>query len=61
MTFDAWKSWRFAQVRDATLLILGVLGIVWSTLAEDTDRPALLAVFVACVGLAPFLSLARKD
>jgi len=61
VTFEAWKSWKFGQVRDAILLGVGVSGIVWSTLAEETDRPALLAVFVACVGLAPFLSLTRRD
>lgn len=47
--------------RDGILFITGVLGIAWETLGEDIDRPYLLAVFCAMVGLPVFLHTDEKS
>ena len=50
------KTTRNIRVtRDLVLFIVGVVGIFWQTAFEEIDRPYLLAVFVACVGLPTYL------
>lgn len=50
----------FHPTRDGILFTVGVLGIVWETLGEEIDRPYLLAVFSAMVGLPVFLHTDEK-
>jgi TctA family transporter len=42
------------------LFIVGVAGIIWQTVAEDVDRPYLLAIFAGCVGLPIYLASMPK-
>lgn len=37
--------------RDGVIFVVGVLGILWETLAEDVDRPYLLLLYGAMIGL----------
>ena len=47
------KDWLV--VRDILLFLGGLAGIVHETLFQQTDRPELLVVFSAMVGLPTFL------
>lgn len=47
--------------RDLVLFSFGILGIVHETVVNNTDRPTLLALFAAMVGLPVFLRLDSKD
>ena len=49
--------------RDTTLFIVGLLGVAHETLISDVDRPTLLLLFAAMIGLPAFLSTdsRRKD
>lgn len=51
---------RIRITRDLVLFAVGVAGIVWSTVIEEVDRPYLLAIFAACVGLPTYLATARR-
>jgi hypothetical protein len=37
------------------LFIFGILGIIYETAIDNIDRPSLLVVFSACIGLPAFL------
>jgi hypothetical protein len=41
--------------RDTVLYVLGLAGIAYETLARDGERPTLLLLFAAMVGLPKFL------
>lgn len=43
-----------------TLFVMGLLGVVHETLVSEVDRPTLLLVFVAMMGLPAFLGADRK-
>lgn len=45
----------FAQVRAAVLLGGGLAGVAYVTLVDQTDRPTLLIMFGAMLGLPLFL------
>lgn len=45
----------FTQIRAAALFAGGLLGVAWVTVIEDTDRPTLLILFGAMLGLPLFL------
>lgn len=51
---------RFRLTRDGILFIAGLLGIAFETLAEHGDRPALLVLFGAMIGLPAFLNRDEK-
>ena len=51
---------RLRITRDLILFLIGISGIIWQTVVDDVDRPYLLAVFVACVGLPTYLASAPK-
>lgn len=53
MNLRMWKRRRLT--RDTFLFCFGVAGIIYETLAVHVDRPSLLFVFGACVGLPAFL------
>lgn len=57
------RLWRFS--RDGTLFAVGLAGIIYETLVTGADRPQLLLLFAAMVGLPAFLrgdeQMSRKD
>lgn len=42
------------------LRTVGLLGVIYETLVENFDRPTLLAVFAAMMGLSDFLESRDK-
>lgn len=42
--------------RDTVLLIVGILGVAHETLINNTDRPTLLLLFAAMIGLPAFIN-----
>lgn len=54
-----WKAPSFKVVQPVVLFIVGLLAFGWQVLAEDTDRPYLLAIIAGMIGL-PFVVLADK-
>lgn len=53
MTRTAPQKWRLS--RDTVLFLTGLAGIGFETLVEQGDRPTLLILFGAMVGLPAFL------
>lgn len=51
---------RLRITRDGVLFVVGVLGIAHETLIAQTDRPTLLLLFAAMVGLPAFLNKDEK-
>lgn len=51
-------EWWTTKTRDFVLFVGGMLGVIYETLVEKADRPALLAVFGGMLGLPVFL---RRD
>jgi hypothetical protein len=47
---------RLRVTRDGTLFILGLFGIAHQTLIAESDRPTLLLLFAAMIGLPAFLN-----
>lgn len=56
MTWHSKGSYK--MVRDIVLLIAGLTGILHETLVVENERPTLLMLFAAMIGLPAFL---RKD
>jgi len=54
MTRRRWRRWKHPS-RDAVLFIVGILGIIYETGFDNIDRPSLLVVFSAMIGLPAFL------
>lgn len=50
-------QWPF--IRDAALFVAGVLGVAHETLGNQPERPTLLILFAAMMGLPAFLQ--KKD
>lgn len=46
---------RLAEIRTAGMFAIGALGIVHETVVRDAERPYLLGIFVALMGLPAFL------
>jgi hypothetical protein len=46
---------RWSSIRDVGLFVGGVLGVAHETLLTKTDRPTLLILFAAMMGLPAFL------
>lgn len=42
-------------IRDTVLFVFGLVGIAYETVVVSVDRPTLLVLFAACVGLPAFL------
>jgi len=49
---------NFNFMRDVILLLSGLAGILHETVVENSERPTLLMLFAAMIGLPAFL---RKD
>jgi hypothetical protein len=47
----------FARLRSAALFFGGLAGIAYETLAQNGERPTLLILFAAMVGLPAFLRI----
>lgn len=46
--------------RNTVLLIVGLLGVAHETLVNNTDRPTLLLLFAAMIGLPAFINQDEK-
>lgn len=46
---------RARAIRDGVLFVAGLAGIFYETVFQDADRPTLLLLFAAMVGLPAFL------
>lgn len=51
---------RLRITRDGVLFVIGLLGIAHETLVSKADRPTLLLLFAAMVGLPAFLHKDEK-
>ena len=54
------KPPTFIQVRATVLFGTGVAGIIYETVVSQTDRPTLLILFSALVGVPLFLKADEK-
>lgn len=55
-------DWWSTKTRDFVLFVGGFFGVLYETVVEQVDRPALLAVFGGMLGLPVFLARdPRKD
>lgn len=50
------NSANFVVIRDGLLFVAGVLGVAHETLGDQPERPTLLILFAAMMGLPAFLS-----
>ncbi len=48
-------------VRDTVLFAVGLLGVAHETLISNADRPTLLLLFAAMIGLPSFLGKDSRD
>lgn len=53
------KTWPL--VRDIALFLFGLAGVTYETVFTQVDRPTLLLLFAACMGLPAFLRSDDKD
>lgn len=51
----------FVQVRSALLFLGGLAGVGYVTVIDQTERPTLLILFAAMMGLPLFLRADEKD
>ncbi len=47
--------------RDGVLFVVGLLGVAHETLISKADRPTLLLLFAAMIGLPAFINKDSKD
>ncbi len=60
MNIGPWPpNWR--TVRDATLFIFGLVGVIHEAFFTDLDRPGLLVMFAGMMGLAVKLKNGNGD
>lgn len=50
---------RWPPLRDAILFVSGLMGVAHETLVSKVERPWLLALFGAMMGLPAFLNIDR--
>ena len=53
------KPWQ--AFRDRTLFLGGLLGVVHETVISDVERPTLLLLFAAMLGLPAFLRADERN
>lgn len=53
------KSWPL--IRDITLFTAGLAGVAYETLGSKVDRPTLLLLFAAMMGLPAFLRSDERE
>jgi hypothetical protein len=54
-----WKAPSFKSIQPVVLFVVGIIAFGWQVIAEQTDRPYLLALIAGMIGL-PFVILADK-
>jgi hypothetical protein len=52
---------RWPLIRDILLFFGGLAGVAYETLGSQADRPTLLLLFAAMMGLPAFLRADEKD
>jgi hypothetical protein len=52
---------KWPKIRDLILFTAGLAGVAYETLAVNVDRPSLLLVFAAMMGLPVFLGRGKDD
>lgn len=52
---------RLRITRDGTLFVAGLAGIAYETLSRGAERPTLLLLFAAMIGLPAFLNKDEKE
>lgn len=52
---------RWPMIRDVSLFVFGLAGVIHETLVSPSERPTLLLLFAACLGLPAFLRSDEKD
>lgn len=52
---------KWPLIRDILLFCGGLAGVAYETLASQADRPTLLLLFAAMMGLPAFLRADEKD
>jgi len=50
-----YKAWSFPLIRDIVLFIAGLAGLAYETIFTTIDRPTLLLLYAAMLGLPAFL------
>lgn len=55
------KRPSFNIARDTVLFVVGLLGVAHETLINNADRPTLLLLFGAMIGLPAFINRDAKD
>lgn len=56
----ASRRWKLRLSRDAVLFVSGLVGIAHETFVSELERPGLLVLFGAMVGLPAFLRSDEK-
>jgi hypothetical protein len=51
---------RWPYIRDVALFVVGAAGVIHETVLRSVDRPTLLLLFGACLGLPTFLGRDEK-
>jgi hypothetical protein len=49
------KAWTFPFIRDVVLFVAGLAGLAYETVFTSSDRPTLLLLYAAMLGLPAFL------
>jgi hypothetical protein len=57
----SWVAEHWHQLRNATLFVVGLLGAIHETLFTDIERPSLLILFAAMMGLPAFLKSSNGE
>ena len=52
---------RGQDVRDTIVFAVGIIGILYETFKERADRPILIVLYAAMIGLPPFLRSDEDD
>lgn len=55
MDLNKLNPHEFKIIRDTILFVFGLAGIAYETVVVHVDRPTLLVLFGACIGLPAFL------
>lgn len=55
------KKLTLNAARDTVLFVVGLLGVAHETLIGKADRPTLLLLFAAMIGLPAFISKDKKE
>jgi hypothetical protein len=54
------RKWRRKLTRDGVVFAIGVVGIIHEIFFSTTDRPTLIILFAAMIGLPAFLHIDER-